>query len=195
MSEITEEMDELDENAFNGELIPFDGWVVIMINLPGNVDPSLSISVPFLVSSLTMNTSDHLVFFEVEQGSQPLEQLNLGTDLFKIQNSAKPYVMIVAGNITKHDVTIPWKTALGTLQHIEKIVDADPPNKLTSIATVNEVTSQPTEPTPSLCHLPVNLNHLEEEQQDVAKRMLYEESKVSWGMEMTSDVAPVCKWW
>lgn len=54
MSELIEEMDELEVYAVNGELIPFDGWVAIMTNLPGNEDPSLAISVPFLVSSLTM---------------------------------------------------------------------------------------------------------------------------------------------
>ena len=55
MSEIIEEIDELKVYAVNGELIPFDGWVAIMTNLPGNEDPSLSICVPFLVSSLTMD--------------------------------------------------------------------------------------------------------------------------------------------
>lgn len=36
----------------NGELIPFEGWVIITVNLPGNEDPNLLINVPFLVSPL-----------------------------------------------------------------------------------------------------------------------------------------------
>lgn len=40
--------------AVNGDLIPFDGWVIITVNLPGNEDPNLSISVPFLVSPLPL---------------------------------------------------------------------------------------------------------------------------------------------
>lgn len=32
------------------ELIPFEGWVIITVNLPGNEDPNLSVNVPFLVS-------------------------------------------------------------------------------------------------------------------------------------------------
>ncbi|KAJ3606048.1 hypothetical protein NHX12_028091 [Muraenolepis orangiensis] len=54
MSEIIEDLNELKVYAVNGELIPFDGWVAIMTNLPGNEEPSLSISVPFLVTSLAM---------------------------------------------------------------------------------------------------------------------------------------------
>lgn len=261
MSEIIEEMDELEVYAVNGELIPFDGWVPIMTNLPGNEDPSLSVSVPFLVSSLTMerpligfnvleqliegqperimptltkllcdaicvagekaeaivsfiqtaepkmpqgrlrtgvkdivipagqvawvrcrvppnmNPSDCPVLFEADEGSQPLEQLDLGTGLVEMQNPAKPYVTIAVGNNTKHDVTLPRKTALGTLQHIERIVTADSPDQPTSTITVNEINSRPTESTPPLWHPPVKLNHLEEEQQEVVKRMLYEECK------------------
>ncbi|KAJ3606050.1 hypothetical protein NHX12_028093 [Muraenolepis orangiensis] len=49
MSEIIEDLNELKVYAVNGELIPFDGWVAIMTNLPGNrVFPS------FLVTSLAM---------------------------------------------------------------------------------------------------------------------------------------------
>lgn len=55
LSEIIEEMDELKVCAVNGETIPFDGWVPIMINLPGGEDPSLSISTPVLVSTLSMD--------------------------------------------------------------------------------------------------------------------------------------------
>ncbi|KAI4882368.1 hypothetical protein NFI96_008891, partial [Prochilodus magdalenae] len=42
--------EELAVYAISGDLIPFDGWVAIAVNLPGNEDPSLSINVPFLVS-------------------------------------------------------------------------------------------------------------------------------------------------
>lgn len=46
--------DELDVYAVNGNLVPFDGWVAITVNLPGNENPSLSIKIPFLVSSLPL---------------------------------------------------------------------------------------------------------------------------------------------
>lgn len=159
--------------AVNGEPIPFDGWIPIMINLPGSEDPSLSINTPVLVSSLpmdkplvgfnvleqiiegqpeqlmstlvallrnaicvspekaeaivsfiqtaepnlsqgrlrtgekdvvvpagqvtwvrcrvppTMNPCDRLVLFEVDEGSQPLEQLEVVTGLVEIKNPTK----------------------------------------------------------------------------------------------------------
>lgn len=65
---------------------------------------------------------------------------------------------------------------LENLQHIERIVEADFRNESTTTATVNKVTSQPTEPIQALWHPPVHLDHLSE-QQEVVKRMLYEESK------------------
>lgn len=54
VSEILGE-EELKVIAANGSLIPYDGWVAITVNLPGNLDPNLSISVPFLISSYPMD--------------------------------------------------------------------------------------------------------------------------------------------
>lgn len=52
--ELMEDKKTLEVYAVNGGLIPFDGWVIITLNLPGNEDPDLSVSVPFLVSSLPL---------------------------------------------------------------------------------------------------------------------------------------------
>lgn len=49
--------------AANGSLIPYDGWVAITVNLPRNLDPNLSISVPFLISSYPME--EPLIGFNV----------------------------------------------------------------------------------------------------------------------------------
>lgn len=54
VSEILGE-DELKVIAANGSLIPYDGWVAITVNLPGNLDPNLSINVPLLISSYPMD--------------------------------------------------------------------------------------------------------------------------------------------
>lgn len=58
VSEILREED-LKVIAANGSLIPYVGWV----NLPGNVDPNLSISVPLLISSYPMDKP--LIVFNV----------------------------------------------------------------------------------------------------------------------------------
>lgn len=52
--ELLEDEMQLDVYAVDGELIPFEGWVVITVNLPGNEDPNLSINVPFLVSPISL---------------------------------------------------------------------------------------------------------------------------------------------
>lgn len=44
----------LDLTAANGKPIPYDGWVEVTFNLPGNDDPNLAIRVPFLVSCVSL---------------------------------------------------------------------------------------------------------------------------------------------
>ncbi|XP_035858119.1 uncharacterized protein LOC118495270 [Sander lucioperca] len=58
--------------AVNGEPLPYDGWVGVMVSLPGNSDPNLTIQVPFLVSSVPMDRP--LIGFNV------IEQLILGLE-------------------------------------------------------------------------------------------------------------------
>lgn len=41
--------DDFSVSAVNGDPLPFEGWVKLTVNLPGNDDPSLAIQVPFLV--------------------------------------------------------------------------------------------------------------------------------------------------
>lgn len=117
------------------------------------------------------------MLFEVDEGSQSLEQLDVVTGLVKIKNPTKPYIMIAVGSNTKHNMTLPRKTALGTLQPFKRIVDAETLDKHTATVTVNEVIVELAEPTPPLWDPPVNLDHVEREQQQVVRRMLYEESK------------------
>lgn len=44
----------LNLTAANGEPIPYDGWMELTFNLPGNDDPNLAIRVPFLVSCVNL---------------------------------------------------------------------------------------------------------------------------------------------
>lgn len=45
----------LDLTAANGEPIPYDGWIELAFNLPGNDNPKLTIRVPFLVSQVSLS--------------------------------------------------------------------------------------------------------------------------------------------
>ncbi|KAJ8352081.1 hypothetical protein SKAU_G00235570 [Synaphobranchus kaupii] len=54
LREIISDEGYLEVHAVNGDLIPFNSWVAITVNIPGNEDPNLSINVPFLVCSLPL---------------------------------------------------------------------------------------------------------------------------------------------
>ena len=263
ITELMLEEDELGVYAVNGDLIPFDGWVAVTVNLPGNEDPNLLISVPFLVSSMplerpllgfnvveelilgqpekliptlitllcgaisitsekaeaivscvsttkpsmqrgrlrlgqrdmvipagqvawikckvppNMSSSTNPVLFEPDEDSMPLEQLDVGEGLLEIQNLKQPYVTVPVGNNTKHDITLPRKTALGNVQTIAKVVETYSPDKTEQLEVdvkINSATTSSADERPSLWHPPVDITHLNEEQQETVKTMLYEES-------------------
>ncbi|RXN13810.1 Retrovirus-related Pol poly from transposon [Labeo rohita] len=104
-------------------------------------------------------------------------QWDTGPGLFEIQNPTKPYVTIPIGNNTNHDITIPRKTALGILQRVENVVEADILDRSQPAATISQVTTtQDSNSDSPLWDPPVSLDHLEEEQQEAARKMLHEES-------------------
>ncbi|XP_073668811.1 retrovirus-related Pol polyprotein from transposon 17.6 isoform X2 [Paramisgurnus dabryanus] len=124
-----------------------------------------------------MDASTQLVLFETDEDSLPSGQWDTGPGLLEIQNPTKPFVTIPVGNNTNHDITIPRKTALGILQRVENVVEPDILDKTQPSATVSQVTTtQCSNSDPPLRDPPVNLDHLEGEQQEVARKMLYEES-------------------
>lgn len=220
LEEIIGEDEVLDIFAVNGEVLPFDGWVALMVNLEGNEDPDLTITVPFLVSSvalerpllginvleemiegqpeklipvlisllcnalsLSSEKSELLVNFiqtnkpELQEGRirtgsrdtvipagqvvwvkcqvphhiellQPVflfepDANNLGEGLIEVHNPRKPYVAIPVGNNTKHTITVPRKTALGSIHGVEKVITADPPEMHKPTIAINSVLSSP----------------------------------------------------
>ena len=102
VSEIIEEIEELKVFAVNGDLVPFDGWVAIKINLPGNEDPSLSISVPFLVSTL------------------PLERPLLGFNVLEQLISSQPERLVpVLVNLLCNAISVPSEKAEAIVSFIQ----------------------------------------------------------------------------
>lgn len=99
--------------------------------------------------------------------------------------------MIAVGNNTKHDLTLPRKTALGTLQPTEQIVDAEPPDKHTPTVLVNEVTAELAELTPPLLCPPVNLITWLGNRRRLSGGCCM--SSLLPGMEMTLDITQACK--
>ncbi len=72
----------LDLTAANGEPIPYDGWVELTFNLPGNDDPNLAIRVPFLVSQVSL--------------ARPIVGFNVIKELILGQESGRGVVSVIA---------------------------------------------------------------------------------------------------
>jgi len=260
LSEIMDDEEELKVYAANGDIIPFDGWVALTVNLRGNENPDLSITVPFLVSSLAlerpllgfnvleeiiqeqpekliptlnsllcnamlippekaellvhfiqtnkpsvqcgplrtgrqdtvipagqvtwvkcqippnMDLSDSVFLFEPDQNNVQLAELDVGEGLLEVQNPRKPYVAVPVGNNTKHEITLPRKTALGSLHSVGKVIPLDPPDLSKPTVTVNSAVSTSASPSPSPWQPNVDLSHLDEEERAVVNKMLCEEA-------------------
>ncbi|KAJ7986951.1 hypothetical protein DPEC_G00333700 [Dallia pectoralis] len=260
LSDIIGDEDELRVYAVNGDVLPFDGWVALTVNLMGNEDPSLSITVPFLVSSLAlerpllgfnvleemiqeqpeklistlvvllckalcipaekaelmvnfiqtskplvecgrlrtgrqdilipagqvawvkcqvpphMSTSDPVVLFEPEDNNVQLTELDVGEGLLEFQNPRKPYVAVPVGNNTKHAITLPRKTALGSIHCVDKVIASDSPEAPKPTVTVNSAVSTPVDACPSSWRPPIDLSHLDDEQREKVNKMLCDEA-------------------
>lgn len=86
--------EELKLIAANGSIFPYDGWVAITINLPGNLDPNLSISVPFIISSYHMD--------------KPL----IGFNVLEVLICGKPERLVpILANLLSNVVSVPKETA------------------------------------------------------------------------------------
>ncbi len=263
LSEIFDEGEELEVHAVNGDILPFDGWVLIAVSFKGNGVLSQSIMVPFLICSiplaqpllgfnvleeviqnrpaelvpaLTMllsdaisvpadkvellvnfiqtdkpsmyqrllrtgnydtavpagqvawvkcqipsatDQSDPLLLFEPDENSAHLTELEIEEGLLEIQTAKRPYVIIPVKNNTKHDVTIPRKTALGNVQTVARVIETNPIESSRPRVVVDSAATTPSAQTVSaLWQPPVDLSHLSDKEQEEVKKMLWEESAV-----------------
>lgn len=69
-----------------------------------------------------LDLSDPVFLFEPDESNVQLAELDIGEGLLEIQNPRKPYVTIPVGNNTKHPIILPRKTALGTIQSVDKVI-------------------------------------------------------------------------
>lgn len=83
---------------------------------------------------------------------------------------------------TKHEISLPRRTQLGTIQHVDKVIEVkktetqqgETPQALTVGVEVNNIT--PVNPQTEPWRPPVDLSHLKPEQQRLVEEVLYEES-------------------
>lgn len=89
LSDIVEEDVDLKICAADWGVIPFDDWLPITVNLMGNTNPDLSINVPFLVSSLTLERP--LLGFNVLEVMMKEQPENLAPTLTSLVFNAFPF--------------------------------------------------------------------------------------------------------
>ena len=127
-----------------------------------------------------LKTSESLLLFEPAQHETELQPLDVGDGLVEVCQTERPFVRIPIANYTSKDVTLRRKTFLGSIQTIDKILETDQTN-VEDRMEVNVISSQASsggdQGKPSeKWDPPVDLAHLEEEQQNIVKKMLFEES-------------------
>ena len=123
------------------------------------------------------DASDALVLYEPAEESAALGQLSVGEGLLEISNTRRPYVKVPISNHSKHEVTLPKRTSLRTIQQVIKILytGAPEPHQADSTARkANSITS-PCTSSPESWLPPVDISHLSPEQQQEVRKVLYEE--------------------
>nr|XP_023658379.1 uncharacterized protein LOC111839036 [Paramormyrops kingsleyae] len=130
------------------------------------------------------DTSDLLVLYEPVEDNVALRHLSIGEGLLKVNNTPRPYVKIPISNHSKDDVFLPRRTALGTIQHVTKLIEtkapattSHQPNPVTRSATGIDKTTPPSDPLTELWLPPVDLSHLSPDQQKSVEKVLVEECR------------------
>ena len=122
-----------------------------------------------------------MALFEVNHPDLKLEELDLGDGLVEVHHTRRPYVEIPMGNHTQQNIKLDHFTVLGSIQPICKIVETDQADSVEVNVDDSPVPDGredkgKTDQLPQLWHPSVDLSHLNEEQQELVKTMLYEES-------------------
>lgn len=106
-----------DKKANKSEQVPIKVGHNDIIVHPGQI-AHIKFPVP---TSFTQNVA----LFELCTDDPRLEELDLGDGLVEVHHTERPYVEIPVGNTTKHNVILASRTALGSIQPIDKIVETD----------------------------------------------------------------------
>ncbi|RXN34363.1 Retrovirus-related Pol poly from transposon [Labeo rohita] len=130
----------------------------------------------------TFDISDPFVLYEPVEDNVALRHLSIGEGLLEVNNTQRPYVKIPISNHSKDDVLLPKRTALGTIQHVAKLIETEAPEttsnqpKPITISTTGiEKTTPPCDPLTEPWLPPVDLSHLSPDQQKSVEKVLVEE--------------------
>lgn len=124
--------------------------------------------------------SDPVILLESNQEKLQVDQLDLGDGLLEVYRAHSPFIKVPIGNHSKHDVTLPWQIAFGSIQPISKIIETDQVAELSHVEVNSADTTEDFDSNGAEVMLywdpPVDISHLTEEQKNIARKMLYEES-------------------
>ncbi|XP_077051158.1 uncharacterized protein LOC143701613 [Siphateles boraxobius] len=124
-----------------------------------------------------VDQADPLLLFEPNENSGHLTELEIEEGLLELQTAKRPCVIIPVRNSTKHPVTIPRKTALGSIQTVARVIQDNPlESPRPRVPVVKAATAPVKQSVPSLWQPRVHLSHLSDEEQEKVKKMLWEES-------------------
>lgn len=126
--------------------------------------------------------SDPLVLYEPAEENTALSHLSVGEGLLEINNPQRPFVKVPISNHSKHEIILPKRTVLGTIQHVAKIIECDTSELPATHSTPTTVAATEVSKTPPPCDPPaepwlppVDLSHLSPDQQKTVENVLMEE--------------------
>ncbi|KAI5613075.1 hypothetical protein C0J50_11435 [Silurus asotus] len=180
--------EQLEVYAINGDLIPFDGaiavsseeaknlvsfvqtpehsgqWGRLRVNRDSVLIPAGQVAWVKCRVPPKMNQSGTIALFEPDVDNVQLEQLDMGEGLLEIQSS---YVSFPVGNHSTCDITLPRNSILGYVHPIETVLESDMSNETKTSGKVHGASVAAVEENSTPWHPPVDLSHLNEDQQAV----------------------------
>ena len=118
---------------------------------------------------------DMTMLFQPDLNPQWPDGLEFYDTLVRVKKGVFPVITIDVANPTDHDIVLPGRTLIGTVQTIMTVLPAQVFEKVATPATVNHTSMKPTSSANEQWDPQVDLSHLSEDQREVVRQMLREE--------------------
>ena len=115
------------------------------------------------------------MLFQPDPNPQWPDGLEFFDTLVRVKEGTLPVITIEVSNPTEHDIVLPGRTLIGTIQTIMTVLPPQISEKAATPATVSHTSVKPTAHASEQWDPPVDLSHLGEDQRQVAQQMLREE--------------------
>lgn len=122
---------------------------------------------------------DTTLVFEPDENPQWPEGLEFCNTLFQVKKGAQPNITLSVQNPTDHDIMLTGRVVIGTVQSITSVYPVRSAQETHSPVDVSSIQAQPTKDQKTSAEPwdpPIDLSHLDENQRQVVREMLREES-------------------